>query len=100
MVPSAPTAGAIFRPGRCEPQSTVGGCWFVPTTLDGGQGRLLPLPNWPGQVVAVPAGAAGTRDENGSTVATSPGVIFTSHAPRTSVCQGSPAEGLASWTAL
>src|SRR5580658_2876831 len=85
MVPSGATAGAILIPGRCEPQRTVGGCWFVPTTAAGGHGKVLAPENWPGQVVAVPAGAAGMSVAKDNTLVASPGVIFTSQAPSTSV---------------
>src|SRR3954468_22382616 len=97
MVPSGATAGAIFTPGRCEPQSVEGGT----AAGSGGHGSVAALVKRPGQVVAVPAGAVGVSAPYVMMLVVSIGVTFTSQELTTSLAlHGSPAERGASWMTL
>src|SRR5690242_14157727 len=82
MVPSGATAGAMFRPGRCEPQACAGGT----ESGDGGHGKLRVLKLV--RHLSPLAGALGVSDAKLAIAMESSAPIFTSHAPRTSVPQG------------
>src|SRR6267378_6416481 len=90
MVPSGAMAGAVLTGGRCEPHVTVGvgaGCPFASTT---GQGRdvfAYRHAHW-----SVGAGVPGTRDDQGTAVATPASVTFTSQDCGTSTSHGSFAD--------
>src|ERR1700733_14639343 len=102
MVPSAPIAGAVLIPGRCDPQ-LPGKNGAVEPEL-GGHGSVVPAlgrdANVPGQEIEWPGGPFGTRVSYVTCVAESPGVIFPSHAFATSFeLHGLPPVTL-SWTTL